>query len=201
MDIERKNVLSQHIEIEFKNMLTKKEYLHLITEFSINETMIDTQINHYFDTERFQLKELGSALRIREKDGSFELTLKQPAEVGLLETNQAITKQVASAMLEGIVFPSGLVLEQLEKIKFPTDELQYFGSLTTKRCELQYKGGLLVLDHSLYLSKEDYELEYEVQDPLEGELTFKQLLQTFHIPIRVTENKIKRFYNQKYSLH
>ncbi|MGI8385498.1 CYTH domain-containing protein [Robertmurraya sp. P23] len=193
--------MSQHIEIEFKNMLTKEEYLHLITEFLINETMIDTQINHYFDTEKFQLKELGSALRIREKEGRFELTLKQPLVVGLLETNQELTKDVAFAMLQGATLPNGIVREQLEKNDFPINKLQYFGSLTTKRCELQYKGGLLVLDHSLYLLKEDYELEYEVEDPVEGELAFKQLLQTFQIPIRVTENKIKRFYNQKYSLH
>ncbi|MEK3989274.1 CYTH domain-containing protein [Robertmurraya sp. FSL R5-0851] len=193
--------MSQHIEIEFKNMLTKKEYLHLITEFSINETMIDTQINHYFDTEKFQLKELASALRIREKEGKFELTLKQPAKVGLLETNQELSKEIAFAMLQGTDLPNGIVREQLEKIGFPINKLQYFGSLTTKRCELQYKGGLLVLDHSLYLLKEDYELEYEVEDPLKGEIAFRQLLQTFHIPIRATENKIKRFYNQKYSLH
>ncbi|MGG7618559.1 CYTH domain-containing protein [Bacillus coreaensis] len=193
--------MSQHIEIEFKNMLTKEEYLHLITEFSINETMIDTQFNHYFDTEKFQLKELGSALRIREKEGRFELTLKQPLVVGLLETNQELSKDEAFAMLKGAALPSGIVREQLEKNNFPINKLQYFGSLTTKRCELQYKGGLLVLDHSLYLLKEDYEIEYEVEDPVEGELTFKQLLQTFKIPIRVTENKIKRFYNQKYSLH
>ncbi|MCM3602431.1 CYTH domain-containing protein [Robertmurraya korlensis] len=193
--------MSQHIEIEFKNMLTKEEYLHLITEFSINETMIDTQINHYFDTEKFQLKEMGSALRIREKEGRFELTLKQPLAVGLLETNQELTKDVAFSMLQGGSLPSGIVRDQLEKNDFPINKLQYFGSLTTKRCELQYKGGLLVLDHSLYLLKEDYELEYEVEDPVEGELTFKQLLQSFNIPIRVTENKIKRFYNQKYSLH
>jgi uncharacterized protein YjbK len=193
--------LSQHIEIEFKNMLTKEEYLHLITEFSINETMIGTQINHYFDTGKFHLKELGSALRIREKEGRFELTLKQPLVVGLLETNQELTKDVALAMLQGAALPSGIVREQLEKNDFPINKLQYFGSLTTKRCELQYKGGLLVLDHSLYLLKEDYELEYEVEDPVEGELAFKQLLQSFQIPIRVTENKIKRFYKQKYSLH
>ena len=193
--------MSQHIEIEFKNMLTKEEYLHLITEFSINETKIDTQINHYFDTETFQLKELGSALRIREKKGQFELTLKQPAEVGLLETNQEITKEIALAMLQGASLPCGSVKDQLLKLGFPIEQLQYFGSLTTKRCELKYKGGLLVLDHSLYLSKEDYELEYEVQDITEGELTFKQLLDSFQIPFRATENKIKRFYNQKYSLH
>lgn len=182
-------------------MLTKEEYLHLITEFSINETMIDTQINHYFDTESFQLKELGSALRIREKNGQFELTLKQPAEVGLLETNQEITKEIALAALQGAAIPSGSVKDQLLKSGIPLNQLEYFGSLTTKRCELQYKGGLLVLDHSLYLLKEDYELEYEVQDITQGELAFKQLLESFQIPIRTTENKIKRFYNQKYSLH
>ena len=39
------------------------------------------------------LKSRGSALRVREKDGKFELTLKEPAGEGLLETTQILNKK------------------------------------------------------------------------------------------------------------
>lgn len=192
--------MGHEIEIEFKNLLTKEEFTRLMDAFSIEESMFQTQINHYFDDSYFQLKGLSSALRIREKKNGFELTLKQPAQVGLLETNQSLPKELAQAVLAGAPIPDGIVKEELEKLGISTIGLQYFGALKTKRTELQYRGGLLVFDHSFYLSKEDYELEYEVQDPEAGEAEFNRLLHTYNIPIRPTDNKIKRFYKQKYAL-
>lgn len=52
-------------------------------------------MNHYFETPNFSLKEAGSALRIRHKGETYTLTLKQPAEVGLLETHQVVTENEA----------------------------------------------------------------------------------------------------------
>ena len=94
--------LSQNLEIEFKNMLTKEEYESVIKTFHIHESSIYTQENHYFDTADFDLKEKSSALRIRQKDGKFEMTLKQPCKEGLLETNQALTPGVLKISLQTI---------------------------------------------------------------------------------------------------
>jgi uncharacterized protein YjbK len=85
----------------------------------------------------------------------------------------------------------------LEQLNISLTDLEYFGSITTKRAEIPYKAGLLVLDHSLYLNTEDYEVEYEVVDFQRGQLTFKELLEQYNIPLRVTLNKIARFYQQK----
>lgn len=52
-------------------------------------------MNHYFETPDFSLKEAGSALRIRHKGETYTLTLKQPAEIGLLETHQVVTEDEA----------------------------------------------------------------------------------------------------------
>ncbi|MDR4271954.1 CYTH domain-containing protein, partial [Bacillus pumilus] len=48
------------------------------------------------------------------------------------------------------------------------------------------------------LNKEDFEIEFEVDDRKEGQMVFLNLLQQLNIPVRKTENKIKRFYNEKY---
>jgi uncharacterized protein YjbK len=189
--------MSQNIEIEFKNMLTSEEYKLLLREFNLTESQIFTQENHYFDTPQFDLKERGTALRIRRKKEQYEMTLKQPLEVGLLETNQILSKSEAhAAMSEGFI-PEGTIKELIQESGVSCSALTYFGSLTTNRSEVKYGKGLLVLDHSIYLNKEDYELEYEVNEYLSGQESFKSLLKQFNIPERKTENKIKRFYNQK----
>lgn len=189
--------MSETIEIEFKNLLTKKEYQMLLQAFNIKEDNIFMQENHYFDTPHFALKELGSALRIRQKTNRYELTLKQPAEVGLLETTQALSDEEFNLVVHEGRLPNGIVHDRLAYFAISPSDIDYFGSLITKRAELPYRKGLLVLDHSLYLNKEDYELEFEAEDFQQGLITFQELLQQYEIPIRKTPNKIARFYQQK----
>lgn len=189
--------MTETIEIEFKNMLKKSEYEFLLKVFKVEEKDIISQVNHYFDTPNFELKALGAALRIREKNNKFEMTLKQPATVGLLETTQHIsTNEVQTAIQQGTI-PKGMIQERMELLNISLNSIEYFGSLTTRRVEFPYNHGLLVLDHSLYLNTEDYELEYEVKDYESGQLAFQELLMEYEIPQRATQNKITRFYQQK----
>ncbi|MFF2446156.1 CYTH domain-containing protein [Neobacillus sp. NPDC058068] len=190
--------MSQNIEIEFKNMLTKEEYERFLLEFNIDKRQIFSQENHYFDTPDFTLKELGSALRIRKKLQSYEMTLKQPAAVGILETNQTLSYEEAEQAIHSGKLPAGLIQNLLKKENVLFSTIEYFGSLSTNRVELAYKNGLLVLDQSFYLNKEDFELEYEVENYQEGKHVFLELLNQFQIPERKTDNKIRRFYHQKY---
>lgn len=189
--------MSQNIEIEFKNILTKEEFLKLKSHFKIENDMFKTQVNHYFDTPSFSLKACGSALRIREKVENFEMTLKQPAEQGLLETNQQLTAKEAEEILTSGEIPEGEVIDAVSALIKDVELLQYFGSLTTDRAEFAYEGGLLVLDHSYYLNTEDYEIEYEVTEEAAGLKIFTELLAELNIPARKTDNKIKRFYMRK----
>jgi uncharacterized protein YjbK len=190
--------LTKEVEIEFKNMLTKVEFDRLVDFFQVPPSAFITQHNHYFDTPSFDLKEKGAALRIREKNGAFELTLKQPHPNGLLETNEPLTKDAAEAMLTEGKFMTGEVAHELEKMNISLSTIKHFGTLSTDRAELTYKNGLLVLDHSYYLSKEDFEIEYEVTDPVSGKQAFDKLLQQLAIPTRPTKNKVRRFYEEKY---
>jgi len=189
--------LSQQIEIEFKNLLTETEYHHLQQYFKIESSQIKKQINHYFDTKDFFLKNTSSALRIREKGNRYELTLKQPAEVGLLETTQSLSPSETQEMFDHAQLPDGPVKSILELTDID-ERLEYFGSLTTYRSEIEYQGGLLVFDHSLYLDVEDFEVEYEVTVEDRGKQIFKQLLESMNIPFRKTDNKVRRFYQRKY---
>ncbi|MFB6465353.1 CYTH domain-containing protein [Cytobacillus sp. Hz8] len=189
--------MSQNIEIEFKNLLTEAEFTALKTYFLFADADFKKQENHYFDTVNFALKAKGCALRIREKNGQYEMTLKQPAKEGLLETNQTLSSEEAALILQTGTIISGEVKSALKKLKVEPDSLQYFGSLTTERAEKYFKDGLIVLDFSYYLNTCDFEIEYEVNDYDRGKKFFEELLQEMQIPLRETANKIKRFYLRK----
>lgn len=187
--------MTQEIEIEFKNIVTEEEFHTLCKSFSIE--VFTKQVNHYFETPNFSLKEAGSALRIRHKGETYTLTLKQPAEVGLLETHQVVTENEAKMMMETNVIISGAVMNQLCKLQIPVSALTYMGSLTTERAETLFEGGTLVFDHSFYYNHDDYEIEFEVQDEETGKAAFIHLLKQHNIPIRHTNNKVKRFFLAK----
>ncbi|MED1202529.1 CYTH domain-containing protein [Heyndrickxia acidicola] len=189
--------MSSEIEIEFKNMVTREEFTQLLKNFSINSEDFSSQINHYFDTPDFQLKNHHAALRIREKNSQYTLTLKQPANEGLLETNEKLDTKTAADLLESGVLPAGEVKTAIEQMGISLKDLACFGSLSTKRAEIIYQNGLLVFDHSSYFQKEDYEIEYEVTNFAEGKKIFDLLMQNANIPIRKTDNKVVRFYKEK----
>lgn len=188
--------MKQELEIEFKNLLSKAEFLHLLEVFSIKEEQFVLQENHYFDTRNFSLKEQQSALRIRKKKGMFTLTLKQPVNEGMLETHEPISFEDASELLNNQKHVSGKIAAILSNIGINPTDLVCFGSLKTKRAEINYKNGLLVFDHSYYDDTEDYEVEYEVQQANEGKQAFRLLLESNNIPLRKTKNKIQRFFDQ-----
>lgn len=189
--------MAKEIEIEFKNLLTKDEFLKLQKAFQIAESMFIEQTNYYFETPSFSLKNSGGALRIRQKSHSFVLTLKMRQAIGHLEIHQKLTESEATKILKTSQIPDGEVIEYLMAENIIIENLALLGDLTTRRVELPYENGLLVLDHSTYLNHEDYELEYEVTDELIGKEHFINLLRKYEIPERETLNKIKRFFNAK----
>lgn len=187
--------MSQEIEIEFKNIVSEADFKKLVSIFSVTKADFAKQTNHYFDTVDFKIKGTGSALRIREKNQKYTFTLKQPHSVGLLETHQEVSLE---DLLESQVgkFPQGDIEKQLQSLNIGLNECIYLGSLTTIRAEVPYKQGTLVFDHSIYFDAEDFEIEFEAKDEIQGKKDFIDLLSTHNIPLVETENKIKRFFNK-----
>lgn len=186
--------MSQQIEIEFKNLLTKEQYEQLLLTFSVETAQIERQINHYFDTPAQHLKKHASGLRIRMVGPAIECTLKEKtAEHQHLETTEQLSTRQAEQMLAGQSLPAPGVRERLQELQVPLHELQRFGTLTTDRVELPYEGGTLVFDHSFYLHCEDYEVEYETTDEVYGKNVFSQFLLKYDIEVQPTPKKIARF--------
>lgn len=190
--------MSQELEIEFKNLLTKSEYTQLVTHFGINEEDFFTQENSYFDTKSYQLKEASSALRIRIKEESAEITLKTPEGEHLLETNQEISVAQAKEMIEtGSFQPQGKIQEVMQRLNI-TEPVYLHTHLKTKRAEKQIENELLVLDQSWYANEMDFELEVETTDAAQGKVFFDDILARFSIPKRDTPNKIQRAFSASF---
>ncbi|MFC4559334.1 CYTH domain-containing protein [Virgibacillus kekensis] len=186
--------MAQEIEIEYKNLLTMNEFNRLLISLPFPEQG-KTQINHYFETADFSLKKHDYALRIREKNNKYTLTLKEPHTTGLLETHDALTKNEVEQWLNGDFVETENVTDRLKDKGISLEKLKLYGSLKTDRRELEYEGVLLVLDYSTYCGAEDYELELEASSEDIGMRKIKDILEQFGIPERPTPNKIQRFFD------
>ncbi|MCD2249802.1 CYTH domain-containing protein [Listeria monocytogenes] len=188
----------KELEIEFRNLLTKEEYDTLIENFRVKEDDFFEQTNYYLDTANFVLKERHSALRIRQLETQYQLTLKTPEARGLMETTQILGEDQASAIISGANIPVGPVRDTLKELGINHEDLQVFGSLKTIRAEKHYKKGLLVFDKNFYGSISDFDLEYEVSDYDKGKEIFDKLLKEYQITNQPAENKVARFYHHVY---
>ena len=189
--------MTQEVEIEFKSMLKKDEYEKLIQAYKL-EDQVRWQANDYFDTPSFQLKKQGAALRIREKKQGQILTLKQPNEVGLLETHASITEEEAEDLFKYGIIHNDQMKQALAPFQLNA-ALEHLGRLETNRAEHQTEDGLLVLDESHYLETTDYEIEFEVTNEEAGKRAFERLLAEHGLPYRPAKNKIVRFMELKMS--
>ncbi|MGP4106695.1 CYTH domain-containing protein [Virgibacillus sp. L01] len=188
--------MAQEIEIEYKNLLTKDEFDRVLYSLPFPSDA-ETQTNHYFETADFSLKKNGCALRIREKNNTFTLTLKEPHDTGLLETHDTLTKQEANQWINEEFIGKEYTSKQLENKGINLNDLKYLGSLTTERRELNYHDVLLVLDYSTYGDTSDYEMELEAASEEIGLKTMQDVLDKFNIKRRQTPNKIQRFFTSK----
>lgn len=180
------------MEFEAKNLLTEQEYQLLVAHFNYNKPK--TQINYYFETDDFLLRSKGAALRIRELNSQYVLTLKQPAQDGLLETHVKITEEIKNQWLTGqtVVIPQ--FKNQLDKLAVNPEKLKYWGNLRTDRIEIEQEDITIVLDKSFYNNTIDYELEIEANSMTRAKDKLNQLLITHQIDRKNTVNKIVRFF-------
>ena len=157
--------MSNAIEIEAKALVSKDQYSRLAKLFSTAPRYLQT--NYYIDSQDRVLAKAGIALRIREKGGAFELTLKTPLSQGLLEKSAPLSMAEFGALRDFNEFPKNDLRRFLTMLDFNVDELKILASLTTDRIDVEYQGGLLSIDRNSYGSKVDYEIEFEYNN-LEG---------------------------------
>jgi len=185
--------MGTNVEIEIKSPLCKEEYDKLISSFS--DKKIYTQVNYYFDTKSLDIISKKCGLRMREKKGTFELTLKVPQGEGKLEINQQISNKVASLLLDKSIFPNCSIETHLHDVLgINVKEISCLGTLVTKRIDIPYKNALISIDESSYNNITDYEIEIEDESLTLANKHLKEFLSQFDIQIKKSPgSKLKRF--------
>ncbi|MFC0362664.1 CYTH domain-containing protein [Enterococcus canintestini] len=186
--------MSQSTEIEFKTMVSARDFKRIMTYYHVTAENITQQTNCYFDTPDKKLKKANAGLRIRLLPEYAEVTLKTPQKEGLLETTERLTPTEAQNYVKLQQVPKdGPVEKKLATLDVAITQLHIISQLTTKRAEFPINAGLLALDESFYgKSGHDFELELEVKDIKTGKAAFDQLLEELNLPYLPAENKISR---------
>ncbi len=139
------------LEFEKKVMLTQREY-EFLKEHRYAAAKTVVQINHYYDTDDFELSEKGITCRIREKDGSCTATVKEH-----------FTKETDCS-----VENSRAVKDRYDDGIFRELQLSCQGSMETLRSTYALSSGVkIMLDRNAYLGTVDYELELEYDEDCE----------------------------------
>ena len=185
-------MMKYELEREIKNLLTKQEFLRLKKFFHFSDDDFQPQTNYYFETENQDLKKLQAALRIRQKNEKFVLTLKQKRKDDVHEYHLNLSSQEAKALLQKQ--NTKKIKEILHAIGAESLNPHYLGSLTTLRAQCLFMEGMIFLDKSSYFQQTDYEIEYEVKNWAEGKQAFYHLMQEHEIHLKPTLSKIARFY-------
>ncbi|MGM8212679.1 CYTH domain-containing protein [Virgibacillus sp. W0430] len=185
--------MSQEIEIEYKVLLTKQEYTRLLKALPFNNESLK-QTNYYFETSPLSLKDKGCALRIREKNNTFCLTLKEPHSEGILETHDELTEKEACSWLANNINKNKHTIQRLIAKGVNVESLNYYGKLITERRQFQQEDIVYVLDYSTYNGYSDYELEIEAPNKEVGITAFQKIITDYSIIGKKTPNKIARFF-------
>lgn len=175
------------IEIEYKTLISEDTYHELLRSFNLEDNIFH-QINFYFDTDDFYLRQNNMALRIRHKGNIYKLTLKRPHDDGCLyEDSILLTKEKALEMIEKGFVPEAYGINKEVKMK---------ATLETNRVSTPFEDGKLFFDQSIYAGEVDYEVEYEASDLKQGLKTFKSFLKEHKIPYKTGKHKIDRVYEK-----
>ena len=177
--------MTKNIEIEFKTGVTYEKYHELLKQFKL-ENNIFKQVNHYFDTDQYDLNQQQIVLRIRQKSETrYKVTLKSQSDQGAFESHVLLHPDQAKKMIE----------EGFSTKDF-FDDLDYYVtfkvSLDNYRVSTPYEGGTLFLDRCDYCNVTDYEIEYEVDDYHIGQKNFEKFLKDHHISFVQTRRKSER---------
>ena len=116
-------------EIEFKNLLTKEEFIRLQDFFHLEPNDFTTQTNYYFDTPDQFFKNNHMGFRLRVTENRNELTLKSPVKQHVMnEQTVFITDEQKNLIIDQTIFPSIPFIEELIASK----PLTCFGNIHLK---------------------------------------------------------------------
>lgn len=183
----------QEMEYEKKLLLTYNEFQRVRLFFPFpNDPIVQT--NDYFETKDFLLRHKQCALRIRQIENQYTLTLKEQRDNGILETHAPLTNEQVIEWKNNDVRHTNHVIERLVTLSIPLHKLAWIGSLTTERWIYKRDEIAYMLDRSQYNGIVDYEIEVEARSLKEAMDALQTLMSSCHLTKKQTLPKIARLY-------
>ena len=170
--------MSSQIEIEYKILITKDIYQSLYDHHQSKIIDTYTQVNYYLTHPLFDQKKY--MLRIRHKKEQYELTLKQPMQVGNYETTIPLSSQEVKAIMQKQPIDNA-IFTYLKGLSIVPSDLCTNLILRTHRVDIAHRYGILSLDKNEYSNIIDYELEFEVNNKCKGYHAFLQIIAPYHL--------------------
>lgn len=206
------------IEIELKRLLPGLAEANRLLDALGRDGESKRQVNHFFDTDDERLAQARWALRLREEDGTFQLTVKGPAEnVGedtarRIEIERIVSSDDAASILEGAIDPLLVLRAQLDpserthlseveavrgdKTLVPTGHFE--NVRRTRRARLPSGHAIVVeIDATTFPNgRVDYEVEIELASEVlarDAEAWLDRLTAELGIETRPATTKLARF--------
>lgn len=180
--------MEKNKEIEYKILVSKETFTQICQFYPKHHTY--TQVNYYLTSP--QLAQKRYALRIREKNGTYEMTLKIPQGFAKMEHNEMITKAEFEKIEKGEMIDNEIT-RLLTNQGFDLSQIKQEYALKTIRHDIPLEYGMLSMDENFYNGHHDYEFEFEVNDEKQGALQFEALCDRFHLTYQGNcDSKIKR---------
>ncbi|MGN1343405.1 MAG: CYTH domain-containing protein [Traorella sp.] len=178
-----------NIEIEFKILVNKEKFEELSNLYP-NKQFIK-QVNTYYDTKNYDLRKKHCAMRIREKENTYMITLKVPTTKGHEEFECFVDRNNPEVFKSSDI---SIVLHQLGIF----EDVEVIGECTTNRAIVKTDKAELCFDINEYNSITDYEIEYEQTCDHDGISEFNKILSK--VDLRYEKNcasKIRRTLDSK----
>lgn len=197
-------LVKEFVEQEYKGLITEADYFRLLGKYS---PPIAGQVNYYFDTPDFDLHKKGFTLRLREKSGEWELTLKTGdgiVDESIKNNNTAVKNEYTQKLtqkpnLHRVIFLTNILHNCGAEEFFKTvlkgvrvEMLRSIGCLVTNRSKIEVGKKFVELDKNYYLNFTDYEIEFEYNDGRELSV-LRTFLEENQITVLQSGGKYTRF--------
>lgn len=204
----------KNLETELKYLVDRSDFVRLFyylkSQYCYSGNL--KQTNYYFDSSDQLLLKNRMNIRIRIVDKYAELTLKTPLSTYTgtdtftsksLEFNHPISKEKAYNYIKNGISPKTLEellgIDTINDNNLPVSHLKCYGSLKTVRHSFVISNETtpILLDISRYLGVSDYEIEWEIDDPIQGESIMNKIFEILNIHTVYPMNpKKKRFFDR-----
>lgn len=178
--------MGKNYEYEAKMLIAENDFKEVLDQYP-NITFI-TQVNYYLDYDN-TLKNMGMALRIREKNGIYEITTKTKIDDGNLENNINIDKDTVELILQTKQIPSHLI----KTLQLPISTITTIKEIKTKRFLIPYHDYTVEMDFNTFNTTNDYELEIEAPSLSKAQEIMNCFLDEHHIKGLDSKPKIARY--------